>query len=130
VLAPGELSLASVKFRAGDVAPGATIAAKIRSTSVKAARAARALTVSNLALSPPQTGPIAQSMTATVTNTTSSWTARAPKVAVMCFGEAMNPVALATARPPTAKLAPGKHVTVAVPLATLCPTYLVAARAT
>jgi len=130
VLAPGELSLASVKFRAGDVAPGATMAAKIRSRPVKAARAARSLVVSNLALSPPQTGAVAQTMTATVTNPTSSWTARAPKVAVMCFGEATNPVALATARPTTAKLAPGKQVTVAVPLATLCPTYLVAARAT
>jgi hypothetical protein len=130
VLAPGELALASVKFRAGDVVPGATIAAKIRSTPVKAARAARALAVGNLALSPPQTGSVAQTMTATVTNPTSSWKARAPKVAVMCFGEATNPVAVVTARLSVAALAPGKQATVAVPLTTLCPTYLVAARAT
>ena len=98
VLAPGDLALASVKFRAGDVAPGAVIAAKIRSTPVRPARAARALTVGGLALSPPKTGSVAQTMTATVTNPTPSWKARSPKVAVMCFGEATNPVAVATAR--------------------------------
>src|SRR4029077_8508303 len=130
VLAPGELALASVKFRAGEVAPGAAIAAKIRSTPVGAARAARALTVGNLALSPPQTGSVAQTMTATVSNPTSSWPARSPKVAVMCFGEATNPVAVATAPLTKARLAPGKQTSVSVPVPTLCPTYLVAARAT
>jgi hypothetical protein len=130
VLAPDELALASVKFRAGDVAPGAAIAARIRSTPVREARAARALTVGDLALSPPQTGSVAQTMTATVANPTSSWPARSPKVAVMCFGEATNPVAVATARLTKAQLAPGTHASVSVPLATLCPTYLVAARAT
>jgi hypothetical protein len=130
VLAPGELALASVKFRAGDVAAGAAIAARIRSTPVGAARAARALTVGDLALSPPQTGSVAQTMTATVSNPTSSWQARSPKVAVMCFGEATNPVAVATARLTKAQLAPGTRASVSVPLATLCPTYLVAARAT
>jgi len=69
-------------------------------------------------------------MHATVTNPTSSWTARLPKVAVMCFGEARNPVALATARLPARTLRPGKQATVSVPLPTLCPAYLVAARAT
>jgi hypothetical protein len=130
VLAPGELALASVKFRAGEVAPGAAIAAKIRSTPVGAARAARALTVGDLALSPPQTGSVAQTMTTTVSNPTSSWPARSPKVAVMCFGEATNPVAVATAPLTKARLAPGTEASVSVPLPTLCPTYLVAARAT
>ncbi len=130
VLAPGELALASAKFRAGDVAPGAAIAAKIRSTPVNGTRAARALVVGDLALSPPQTGSAAQTMTATVTNPTSSWKARSPKVAVMCFGEATNPVAVATARLTKARLAPGKQASISVPLPTLCPTYLVAARAT
>jgi hypothetical protein len=119
-----------VKFRTGDVAPGATLVARIRSTRVTAARAGRALAVGGLALSPPQTGSVPQTMTATLTNPTSSWKARAPKVAVMCFGEATNPVAVATARLTVATLAPGKQATVAVPLPTLCPTYLVAARAT
>ena len=130
VLAPRGLALASVKFRAGDVAPGAVIAAKIRSTPVRPARAARALTVGGLALSPPKTGSVAQTMTATVTNPTPSWKARSPKVAVMCFGEATNPVAVATARLTVDGLAPGKQASVSVPLPTLCPTYLVAARAT
>jgi hypothetical protein len=130
VLAPGEFALASVKFRRNDAPPGVTIAAKIRSTPVKATLASRALAVSNLVLSPPQTGSVAQTMGATATNPTSSWTARAPKVAVMCFGEARNPVALATARLSARTLRPGKQATVSVPLPTLCPAYLVAARAT
>ena len=69
-------------------------------------------------------------MTATVTNPTSSWKARSPKVAVMCFGEATNPVAVARAQPHAPTLAPGKQASVSVPLPTLCPTYLVTARAT
>jgi hypothetical protein len=130
VLAPGELGLASVTFRRGEAPPGATIAATVRSTPVKPSVATRALAVSGLALSPPQTGPVAQTMGATVTNPTSSWTARAPKVAVMCFGEAGNPVAVAAARLSSATLRPGKQATVSVRLPTLCPAYLVAARAT
>ena len=38
--------------------------------------------------------------------------------------------AVATARLTKARLAPGKQASVSVPLPTLCPTYLVAARAT
>ena len=130
VLAPGELSLASVRFRRNGVPPGATVVVKVRSTPVKAAKAARALAVSGLALSAPQTGDVAQTLAATLTNPASTWTARAPRVAVMCFGESRQPSSMTTARAGVAKLGPGKHAAVSVPLATLCPTYLVAARAT
>lgn len=130
VLAPGEFGLASVKFRRDEAPPGSTFAARVRSSTVKTAAAARALAVSDLVLAPPQTGAVPQAMSATVSNPTSSWTARAPEVAVMCFGEARNPVAVATARPSTARLQPGKQAKVSVPLPTLCPAYLVAARAT
>jgi hypothetical protein len=130
VLAPGEFALASVKFRRNGVPPGATVAVKVRSAPVRATKASRALAVSGLALSAPQTGNVAQTLGATVTNPTSAWTARSPRVAVMCFGESRQPTSVTTARVGPAKLAPGTRATVSVPLTTLCPTYLVAARAT
>ncbi len=129
VVAPGELALASVQFRRTGVPPGAQVAAKVRSTPVRAARAARVLTVSAPLLSAPQTGEVAQTLDATVTNLTTNWTARGAKVAVMCFGEARDPTTVTTAPLVPAKLAPGKHATISVPLTLLCPTYLVAARA-
>jgi voltage-gated potassium channel Kch len=130
VLVPGELALATVQFRRHGVAPGATVAVKVRSTPVAAANASRALAVSGLTLSPPQTGSVAQRLTAVVQNPTTAWTARSPRVAVMCFGESRQPTTITTTRVGVARIRPGKQATVAVPLATLCPTYLVAARAT
>jgi hypothetical protein len=62
-----------------------------------------------------------------VTNPSSTRTAHAPRVAVMCFNEARLPVTLTTSRLKTAKLAPGKSAPASVPLANLCPTYVVAA---
>ncbi len=127
VLAPGELSLASVAFRANGVPPGATVVVKVRSTPVTEAKASRALAVSGLALSAPQTGDVAQTLAATLTNPTGTWTARSPRVAVMCFGESRQPSGITTVRAGVAELAPGQQASVSVPLATLCPTYLVAA---
>jgi hypothetical protein len=131
VVAPTQLALASVRFRAKDLAanPNPTLAVKVRSTAVSTARARRVLSVGGLVLSPPQTGTVAQTMQATLTNPTTAWTARRPEVAVMCFGEASTPTTFTSARAPARKLAPGKTASASVPLATLCPTYLVAARA-
>jgi hypothetical protein len=129
VVAPGELALASVQFRRNGVPPGATVVVKVRSTPVKAARASRVLAVSGPVLSAPQTGPVAQTVDATVANGTTNWTARAARVAVMCFGESREPSTITTARPRPRVVAPGKQAKVRVPLTTLCPTYLVAARA-
>ena len=129
VVAPGELALASVQFRRNGVPPGATVMVKVRSTPVKAARVSRALAVSGPVLSAPQTGPVAQTLDATLANGTTNWTARDARVAVMCFGESREPSTIATARPKPRVIAPGKQATVRVPLTTLCPTYLVAARA-
>jgi hypothetical protein len=129
VLAPNQLALAAVQFRKGGTSPGDTVKVTVRSTPVTASRAARVLAVSSPVLSPPQTGAVAQTLGATVTNPTTTWKARAPKVAVMCFGESMQPASVATARLRAGTLGPGKTVTVSVPLTSLCPSYLVAARA-
>jgi hypothetical protein len=131
VLAPGELGLAQVKFRAkSPPAPGGTFSTKVRSAPVSAARAARALDVSGATLSPPQAGAVAQTLSATVGNATKRWTARAPSAAVVCFGEAATPSTFSRAKVPARTLAPGRSASVTVPLTSLCPTYLVAARAT
>jgi hypothetical protein len=129
VLAPDQLALASVTFRKKSLSPGATITAKVRSTPVSAARAKRVLSVTDLVLSAPLTGPVAQTMGATLTNATTHWTARRPEVAVVCFGEAATPTTFASGRASTRRIAAGKTASASVPLALLCPTYLVAARA-
>lgn len=129
VLAPGELALAAVQFRTRDVPPGTTFAVKVRSTRVSTARVARGLAASNLVLSAPQTGRIAQTLGATLTNVSTSWTAKRPDAAVMCFGEAGTPTTFAHARASARRVAPGKTTPVSVPLTSLCPSYLVAARA-
>jgi hypothetical protein len=129
VLAPDQLALTSVTFRKKSLSPGATITAKVRSTRVKASRAKRVLSVSDLVLSAPMTGRVAQTLRATLTNASTNWTARLPEVAVMCFGEAATPTTFASARVPQRRIKPGKTASSSVPLSLLCPTYLVAARA-
>jgi hypothetical protein len=129
VLAPDQLALASVTYRKKSLVTGATIAVKVRSTRVSAARARRVVSVGDLVLSAPLTGAVAQTMGATVTNASTNWTARLPEVAVVCFGEASTPTTFASARASTRRIAPGKSAPATVPLALLCPTYLVAARA-
>jgi hypothetical protein len=131
VVAPGELALTSVRFRAKALAvdPNAQPKVKVRSTPVSSARAQRVLSVGGLALSAPQTGPVAQTMQATLTNSTRAWKAPRPEAAVMCFGEAGNPTTFAAAPASARRVAPGASVAATVPLTTLCPTYLVAARA-
>ncbi len=66
------------------------------------------LSVGDLVLSAPLTGPVAQTMRATVTNATTDWTARLPEVAVVCFGEAGTPTTFASARASTRRIAPGE----------------------
>ena len=130
VVAPGEYALASVKFAADDARADAQISVKVRSTQVSAGRAARALSVGGLVLSPSQAGATVQTMQASLTNGSSSWTARAPRAAVMCFGEAGKPSTFASARATARRVTPGDSTPVTIPLTSLCPSYLVAARAT
>jgi hypothetical protein len=129
VLAPGELALAAVRFRPRNIAPGATIAVKLRSTRVSSARVARGLAASAAVLSAPKTGPVAQTLDATLTNVGTGWTARRPEAAVMCFSEAGTPTTFARARASARRVAPGASAPVSVPMTSLCPSYLVAGRA-
>jgi hypothetical protein len=131
VLAPDTLALTAVSFGPQRApAADATFDAKVRSRRVSTAGAARTLSVAGLHLSAIQTGAVAQTMTASLTNGTApSWTARHPAAAVVCFGEGGNPSTFATAKPNATKIAPGASAPVTVPLTSLCPTYLVAARA-
>jgi hypothetical protein len=130
VLAPDELALATVTFRKRGLGTDPQVAAKVRSTPLSTARAGRVLSVGDLVLSPPQTGAVAQTMRATLTNATASWTAQIPEAAVMCFGEAGTPTTITTARAPARRIRPGKSTVATIELSSLCPTYLVAARAT
>jgi hypothetical protein len=129
VVGPDQLALASVTFRARKSALGAAITVNVRSTPVSMARAAKVLSIGDLALSAPATGAVAQTMRATLTNRTHSWTARLPDTAVMCFGEASTPTTFTSARASARRITPGRAAPASVPLTALCPTYLVAARA-
>jgi hypothetical protein len=129
VLAPDGLALSSVVFRTKQLAPDATVSVKVRSKPVSNVRAKRVLSVGNLALSPPGTGSVAQTMSAKLTNSTSAWVAKLPETAVMCFGEAGAPTTFTAARASTRRIGPGKTASTTVPLTLLCPAYLVAARA-
>jgi hypothetical protein len=128
-LAPGELALASAQFRRNDVRPDAQIVVKVKSTPVTPSRVERAPAVGGLVLSAPKSGSVAQTLDATVTNPTTNWTARRTRIAVMCFGESRQPSTITTAPVTPPKLKAGQQVAISVPLTTLCPTYLVAARA-
>jgi hypothetical protein len=130
IVAPGGISLAAVSFRRTDLRPTDQMTFKVKSTQVSGARSARVVSVGDLVLSPMQTGAVAQTMTTSVTNPTSSWTAARPEAAVVCFGQAGNPSTFASARASTRRIKPGAGTTVTVPLTSLCPSYLVAARAT
>jgi len=72
---------------------------------------------------------VAQTLGATLTNVSTSWTARSPEAGVMCFGEAGTPTTFAHARASTRRIAPGATAPVSVPLTSLCPSYLIAGRA-
>jgi hypothetical protein len=130
VLAPGAYALAVLRFRKNGAPADATLKYRVTSTRARSSADPRALAVSDLVLSPPLTGPVAQTLGATVTNPSSTRTARLPRVAVMCLNEARKPVTLTTDRLDVAKLGPAKTAPASVPLATLCPTYLVAATST
>jgi hypothetical protein len=129
VLAPDQLALTAVRFRGKALAPDAKITAKIRSTPMSPSRAKQVLSVGSLVLSPPLTGKVAQTMQATLTNATTTWTARLPEAAVMCFGEAGTPTTFSSARAAVRRVSPSTSASASVPLTSLCPSYLVAARA-
>jgi hypothetical protein len=127
VLAPGAYALGVVKFRRDGAPADATLQFRVASRRVRSSTDRRALVTGDFVLSSPMTGAVAQTLGATVTNPSGARTARAPRAVVMCFSEARTPVTLTTARLDVAKLGPKQAATASVPLATLCPAYLVAA---
>jgi hypothetical protein len=130
-LAPGGYGLAGLDFRRDGVPIGSEITYRVTSARARARSGAdpRGLEVGPITQSTPMTGPVAQTLTFTVTNAAKR-AAKGPITArVMCFNEARKPVNVTTAKVRKGGLAAGRTVTATVRLAQLCPTALVAARA-
>jgi hypothetical protein len=129
VLAPGAIALAALDFGKHGVPRGATFAFRVTSRRAATAGDPGLLEVRDLALSPPLEGAVAQTIAGRVFNT-GARTLRGPvRVTAMCFDEARRPVGTTTSTVAVGKLAPGNSVRATVRFATLCPTYLVGARA-
>jgi hypothetical protein len=101
--------------------------------SVTAQRARHPATVplepTQFRLSPPMTGPVAQTLDVTMRNATNT-RARGPiRIAVMCFGESRRPVLYTDETVGSVRLAPGASMSTTVDFAELCPAYVVGATA-
>ena len=128
VLDPGAAGLARVDFHDRLLPLGLSF-----EFTVTAQRARHAATVplepTAFRLSPPMTGPVAQTLDVTLRNGTST-RARSPvHVAVMCFGESRRPVLYRQATVQDTKLAPGASMSTRVDFTELCPAYVVGATA-
>ena len=79
--------------------------------------------------------PAGAAATTDVDRARQSWAFRTPEdppvpaVAVMCFGEASTPTTFASGPAAVRRIRPGQSASATVSLTSLCPTYLVAARA-
>jgi hypothetical protein len=119
-----------VRFDRRALSAGARLSFRVRSKATRASAAPGALTVQDVQIGPPQAGPIAQTMTATLTNSGAK-TVKAPiDVVVVCFGEAREPAFAATTTLKRPNLRPGNSTPVTVNLSELCPSYLVGAEGT
>jgi hypothetical protein len=86
--------------------------------------------VQDLKLSPPLTGNVAQALAMRVSNPQPRAVRGPLRIMVTCFNEARLPVNTVTRKlGSTRKLGKGQTIALTVPLATLCPTYLVGALA-
>jgi hypothetical protein len=127
-LAPGERAIGQVAFPRGtiDVAPSLTW--NVRSTRAPSTPDPTRLAISDLVLSGPQGGAVAQTLAFTATNPQTR-ALRGPVVTkVLCVNEAGVPAVLAAATTSRATLRPGADRAVTVKLRELCPSYVVAAR--
>jgi hypothetical protein len=129
VLAPGAYGLGVLDFRKNALAPGAQIAFDVTSSKAKSPTDPALLAVGDFLLSAPLTGSVAQRLDLIVTNPGRRAVRGPLTVTVMCFGESARPVTVATVAVKRSRLGAGKSVPVSVPLASLCPTYQVGARA-
>jgi hypothetical protein len=128
MLVPDGLGLARVDFE--NPAMSATVTYKFDVASTRARnRRAVALEPTSFALSPPSTGPVAQTLEVTLRNPTTSDVRGPVRTAVMCFGEARRPTVLFATTSRIDRTAPGASLKVSVGLRELCPSYLVGANA-
>jgi hypothetical protein len=128
VLAPNGLGLARVNFE--DPAMPASVTYEFDVTSMRARKPRTvALEPTSFELSPPSTGPVAQTLDVTLRNPTTSAVRGPVGIAVMCFGEARRPSVLIATTSRIDRTAPGASVRARVGLRELCPSYLVAATA-
>jgi hypothetical protein len=129
VLAPGAIALGALDFGKHRIPRGAAFTFRVRSGRASTPADAGLLEVRDLTLSPPLEGAVAQTLAGRVVNAGERLQRGPVRVTVMCFDEARRPVEATTEIVEVRKLAPGKSVRATVPFATLCPTYLVGARA-
>jgi hypothetical protein len=128
VLEPDGLGLARVDF--DDPRLPASVTYRFDVTSRRAREPGTvALEPTMFQLSPPSSGPVAQTLDVTLRNPGTSDVRGPVRIAVMCFGEARRPTLLFTKTSPIDRIAPGASTSAAVELRELCPTYLVAANA-
>jgi len=128
VLAPGALALTRVDFDPHALTAGTKMSFHVRSKSTKTATDPGALMVQDVQLGAPQVGPVAQTLTATVTNPSRKTVKGPVAVMVVCFGEARDPAFAATTSVKHATLRTGATMPVTVNLSELCPSYLVGAK--
>jgi hypothetical protein len=128
-LAPGEVAIGDVEFRAGTIAPDPVLTWAVGWGRVPSAPDPLRLAVGELELSPPRGGSVAQTLDLEVTNPSSARLAGPLAVRVLCLNEARRPVLVASANVHRGKLRPAASAHVTVELRELCPSYLVGAAA-
>ncbi len=130
VLAPGEQAIGQVAFRATTLAPDATFTWMVRTRAATSTGDPSRLAISNLALSPPKTGAVAQALTFDATNSTAKTINGPLTVQVVCLNEAGRPAVATSNTVDRAKVRAGSAVPLTMKFTELCPSYVVAARGT
>jgi hypothetical protein len=128
ILAPDAIALAVLAFRPADVPNGATLSYTVARSRAPSTNDRAALDVGSMTLSPPQTGPVAQTLDVEVINPNRRTVKGPLLLRVMCFGEAALPSLAVDTTVNKATLKPGASMPAEVKLRELCPSYLVAAR--
>lgn len=134
-LAPGEVAIGEVVFRAAAFGPGAppgpdaaaTITWKVKWGRVPGALDPLALAVGAFELSPPRSGAVVQTLDLDVTNPNDRLVRGTVDVTVLCLNEARQPVLVSGAELDDTKLRPGASVRATVEFRELCPSYVAAA---
>jgi hypothetical protein len=126
VLGPDAIGLARLDFRHTSLPPGTSFEFDVASKPARRA-AVGALQPTAFRLSPPTTGPVAQTLDVTLRNPTEKAVHGPVRVALMCFGESRRPVLYVAKTTPLKQVAPGASVNATMELGELCPAYVVGA---